>query len=313
MRVLIIGNPIAGVGRAGRRVGELGRLLQDRGCEVTTRLTRGSGDARAFAESVGGDVDCLVIAGGDGTIHEAVNGLADPSGTPIAILGVGTANLLARDLDLPRTPHGVADLIQHGRTRMPDPGLIGGERRFFAVASAGLDAMVIRALHGTRRGALGFGGYPLPILKAISRYRPPRLRVSVEGGRPVEGAWVVVANTFTYAGFLSVADRARCDSGRLDVVVFPRGSLPALARYAWAGWRRRVSKLTGVSYLTGVSVRIDSSDPVDVEVDGEYYGVTPIDIALQTAAAPVLTLVSPGSTARLGSLGGAFDRARDTQ
>ncbi len=137
--------------------------------------------------------------------------------------------------------------------------------------------------------------------------------MSVEGGRPIEGAWVVVANTFTYAGFLSVADRARCDSGHLDVVVFPRGSLPAQARYAWAGWRRRVSSLPGVSYLTGASVRIDLSDPVDVEVDGEYYGVTPIDITLQTAAAQVLTPVSPGSTARSGSLSGAFDRARDTQ
>ena len=122
-----------------------------------------------------------------------------------------------------------------------------------------------------------------------------------------------MANTFTYAGFLSVADRARCDSGHLDVVVFPRGSLPALARYAWAGWRRRVSSLPGVSYLTGASVRIDSSDPVDVEVDGEHYGVTPIDITLQTAAARVLTPVLPGSAARPGSLGGAFDRARDTQ
>ncbi len=126
MRVLIIGNPIAGVGRAGRRVGELGRLLQDRGCEVTTRLTRGPGEARAFAESVG-----------DGTIYEAVNGLADPSGTPIAILGVGTANLLARDLNLPRTPQGVADLIHHGRTRMLDLGLIGGKRRFSRLPAPG--------------------------------------------------------------------------------------------------------------------------------------------------------------------------------
>ncbi len=289
MRVLIIGNPISGVGKAERSIGELGRLLGLRGCGVTTHLTRGPGDAAAFAGRVGGDVDCLVIAGGDGTIHEAINGLADPSATPIAILGVGTANLLARDLDLPRTPHGVADLILHGRTRMLDLGLIDGERRFCSLASAGLDAMVIRTLHRTRRGTLGFWGYPLPILKAVSRYRAPRLRVSVEGGEPIEGAWVVVANTFSYAAFLSVADRARCDSGCLDVVVFPRGSIPSLLRYGWASWRKRVSNLRGVSYLTGTSVRIESPEPVDVEVDGEYYGTTPVDIVLQTAVVPVLT------------------------
>ena len=119
-------------------------------------------------------------------------------------------------------------------------------------------------------------------------YRAPTLRVTVPGTPPVEGALVVVANTFTYAGIMRVASRARCDSGHLDVVVFPCGSVPSLTRYALAGWRHQVDRIQGVRYLTGDSVHIDSPAAVDVEVDGEYYGTTPVDITLKPATVPLL-------------------------
>ncbi len=288
MRVVIIANPIAGRGAATRRVEALGRCLEQKGAQVCTHRTEGPGDATRLGRQIGHDADCLVIAGGDGTIHEAVNGLRDPSATPIAILRVGTANILARDLDMPSAPPAVADMILGGKTRRIDMGITGTGRRFLMVASAGFDAMVIKAIHQRRRGKLGFLGYPLPILRTMFRYRAPALQVRVDDGPPMGGALVVVANTFTYAGILSVCSRARCDSGRLEVVVFERASIPSLARYALAGWRHQMERVAGARHRSGRRIQIEADDPVDVEIDGEYHGTTPVHIELMPSTVPLL-------------------------
>ncbi len=288
MRIMIIGNPAAGTGRAVQSIRRLESCLRRRGCQPQTVLTEVRGQATELARQVDGDVDCLVVAGGDGTIHETVNGLADPTRTPIAILRVGTANILAKDLKLPRDVDMLADSIVRRRIRRLDLGLLGAGRRFLMVVSCGFDASVIRSIHENRSSARGPWGYPLPIFRTMRRYRAPRLRVRVDGAAPIEGALVVAANTSTYAGVMSVADRARPDSGHFDVVVLPRGNVASLMRYAWMSWRRRISRLDGVAYVTGTSVRIESQDDPDVEVDGESYGTTPVELTLQPGAVPVV-------------------------
>lgn len=288
MRIMIIGNPTAGAGRAGRSILRLEQALRGRGCVPQTVLTDWRGHATEIARDIEDTVDCLVVAGGDGTIHETINGLADPIRTPIAILRVGTANILAKDLNLPVDVDAVADSIVRCRVRWLDIGRLGADRRFLMVVSCGFDASVIRSIHENRRSARGPWGYPRPIFRTMLCHSSPRLLVQVDGGAPIEGAMVVVANTRTYAGVMSVADRARPDSGHFDVVVFPRGRLVSLMRYAWMSWRCRISQAKDVAYVTGTSVRIESADEPDVEVDGEYYGSTPVELTLQPAAVSVV-------------------------
>jgi diacylglycerol kinase (ATP) len=288
MHVAIIGNPIAGTGGAVDGIRRLEARLSELGCRVTTRWTGEPGDTTAPARNLEGAADCLIVAGGDGTIHQILNSLRDPGRTPLAILPVGTANILARDLGLPRQIEEAARMVLAGKVRKIDMGTIAPGRRFMMVASCGFDAMVIRALHARRRGTLGARRYPLAILETLMNYTVPTLRVSVDGKPPVVGAMVVVANTPTYAGIMSVADRARLDSAHLDVVVIRFGSITALTRYAWMSWRKRLSKLPDVAYLTGTSVRVESDMPVDVEVDGECSGHTPVEIGLKPAAVPLV-------------------------
>jgi len=288
LRVGIIGNPIAGRGRAVERIEQLEKDLVRRGCRVTTWMGDRPGAAGERAGRIGDEVDRLVVAGGDGSIHEVLNGLSDPGRLPLAVLPVGTANLLARDLHLQGDAQAVARTVVEGRVRRLDMGLIDGSRRFLMVASCGFDATVIRSIHERRRGPLGARGYVLPIVRSLWAYRPPILRVSVDGGSPVRGGLVVVANTPTYAGVLCVAAAARCDSGVLDVVVVRRGSATALARYAWMGWRRRLSTLPDVVTLQGTSVRVEADRGTDVECDGEWYGRAPIRIDLVPRCVPVM-------------------------
>jgi YegS/Rv2252/BmrU family lipid kinase len=294
-KCLVIGNPAAGGGKGERLTHELVTALTRVGCHAETLMTGYAGDARIRVRDRASGMDTLAIVGGDGTINEVLNGLPDPSRTPIAILPTGTANILARELSLPSKPEVVARIIAEGCIRRLDMGLIG-EHRFLMVASAGFDALVTEEVRRRRTGSLGYRRYLVPILTVLFRYRAPKLNVSVDGGESVQGGFVVVSNTRNYGGFFSFADRARCDSGHLDVCVFPRGALSALAQYYIAALRGRVSRDTDVRYLVGRHIVVDSEEPVMIEVDGDPLGTTPMEIRLVPSHVPIH--VPPGGTAR---------------
>jgi len=307
MKLLIIGNPIAGGGKARPRIEELVRRLTEAGHHVEARLTTKAGDAKAWAGQVPADIDRLIVAGGDGTLNEVLNGLVDPSRTPIVQMPVGTANVLVRELKLPWRPEGVAKLVETGRVMrvdlceargtpngrsVPAPGEESENnlpwRRFLVVMSTGFDAMVIEDIHRTRKGKLGFFGYMKPILRTMWRYAVPKVCVRVDGGEAMEGAMVVIANASNYAGLFCVADKARMDSGVLDVCVLPHGSVVSLMWYAFAAWRRKLSAVAGVRCVQGAHVTISCDRELPVELDGELFGPTPVEVRLTPGVVPIV-------------------------
>ena len=106
-----------------------------------------------------------------------------------------------------------------------------------------------------------------------------------------------MSNIRNYGGLFSITDRARCDSGHLDVCVFPRAGVRDLLRYARAARAARVSRLDGVEYRTGRRVRIASPEPVPVQVDGDHWGETPVDIDLEPSVVPILVPSQPAAAA----------------
>ncbi len=285
MKIVVLGNPIAGGGQARQRIDALAARLRERGHDTEVQLTERAGDAALRARRLEPDVDRLVVVGGDGTLNEALNGLPDPTRVPLAQLPTGTANLLARDLRLPFDAEGTARLLDAGELRHLDMGCAGG-RRFLMLVSAGFDALVTQELAGRRRGTLGFVGYARPILRALRRYRPPRLRVAVDGGEPLACGLVIASNTRNYGGLFTVVREARCDSGQLEVCLFTRASLPSLIRVAVQGLFGGVSDKRGVVHLRGRRVSIGAEEPTPVEVDGDYFGTTPVDVELHPRCVP---------------------------
>ena len=235
-----------------------------------------------------GELDRIVVAGGDGTVNDILNGLEDPSRIPLAHLAYGTANMLARELRIPRDPEALAALVESGACRRLDLGR-AGSRRFLLVTSSGFDAMVTSTISRTRRGTLGYSGYAGPIWRAVRHYRAPRLRVSVDGAAPLCGALAVVSNIRNYGGIFSVADRARPDSGVLDACVFSGERVRDLLRYAFAAGARRVSRLPDVAYRTGRRIVIEAQEPTAVQIDGDYRGTTPLTIEVDASVVPILT------------------------
>ncbi|MBM3298816.1 MAG: NAD(+)/NADH kinase [Deltaproteobacteria bacterium] len=250
-------------------------------------VTTGAGDAVNMARSLDAAVDRLVVAGGDGTISEVLNGLVDPSRIPILHIPTGTANMLARDLGLPFRPDALADVAESGLLQRMDMGLIGSHRFLFLV-TAGFDATVTRELRAGRGRRLGYRGYIAPILKALSRYEPVDLEVTVDGGEKVEGRQVMVLNVRHYGGLFVFSETSRPDSGHLDVCVFRGGSALSLVRYSLAGFLGLASRLPDMTLLSGTCVRIESRTPCPLEVDGDYFGHTPAEIELVKAVVPIL-------------------------
>jgi len=289
MKMLVLGNPIAGRGKAPLWIDAMVSRLAQAGHEIDVFLTRKSGDAKARAAAVTPEdgFDRLIIAGGDGTLNEVVNGLRNPSATPIAQLPMGTANILARELGLPRDPLGTADMLCNGNIRRLDVGLLG-TRLFLAVTSVGFDAMVVEAIHAGRSGTLGMAAYIKPILKTLRHYRPPPLTIIIDEHTQVEGKFAVVSNIRNYGGLFSITDRAAADSGHLDICIMRRGHIPALLSYTASALCKRMSRRGDIAYLTGQSVRIEAPRPFPVEVDGEFGGLTPCDITLRPGLLPVV-------------------------
>jgi YegS/Rv2252/BmrU family lipid kinase len=286
VRILLVANPISGRRRGPERVRELAERLVRRGHAVELHFTRSRGDARARAREADPALERLVVAGGDGTLNEVLNGLADPGKIALAQLPLGTANLLGHEFALPRDPAACADLVERGAVRRLDLGLLG-ERRFLAVASCGFDAMVTAALE-RRSGALGYRGYLAPIWRTLRSYRPPALRVSLDGAPALAGALVVASHVRNYGGLFCVTPDAAPDSGVLHVCVFASATIADLARYAAAGLRGGMSHLRGVTSATARRVTIESDEPVAVEVDGDACGATPAVIEVVPRCVPFL-------------------------
>lgn len=287
MKVLVVGNPIAGGGQAAGKIEALAGLLRAGGHTAEVFLTAAAGDARARAAALEPGTDALVAAGGDGTLNEVLNGLREPFGMPIGFLPAGTANVTARELGLDGTPEEIVRLIDAGAVRRIDVGRAGA-RRFLMLASVGFDALVIEEDVRRRRSAHRFVRFAVPIARALWRYRAPALSVAVDGGPPVSGTLAIVSKTPHYGGFFNLARGARCDSGLFEVTVCARGSRAALVVYALAALCGRMERLGSVRTLRGTRVAVEAGEPVPVEVDGESFGTTPVTFELAPGALPFL-------------------------
>jgi diacylglycerol kinase (ATP) len=295
MKVLVIANPGAGTGQTLDRVCAFARELERRGHHVETCVPQGMGEVRKRVCNLPGDVDRLVIAGGDGTVNQVLNGVCDPSRLPILHMATGTANMLARDLGLPRRPKALAEVLEYGAVRNVDMGLVG-KRRFLLLASVGFDATVAQEVQKRRGATLGYHGYALPILRGLSRWCPTELAIQVDGKEKLFGTSAMVLKARHYGGHFVFADAAQLDSGYFEVFIFHGGSVSALFRYGLAAFLGRASKLRDVTRVTGTTVTVESLMPTAVEVDGDYFGTTPIKVELRPSFVP---LVVPRDLIRL--------------
>lgn len=287
-RVLVIHNPTAGWRRRRRFTRILDALISE-GVEVDVRPTTKRGDAEAFARAARADsIDVIAVAGGDGTINEVVNGLED-SRLPLAIIPLGTANVLAHEIGLGGSAVEIARTIAHGTPRKISVGVVNG-RRFVMMAGFGFDAYVVSQVKPRVKKFIGKAAYVLSTLKALMSFRFPKYRVTVDG-QTFDVASAVIANGHYYGGTFVCAREARLEDPTLYAVLFMNPGPWHTARYALWMMLGRLDKLDDVRIVPATDISVERVDAGPVQGDGDILAHLPARITLAPAA---LALLMPG-------------------
>jgi diacylglycerol kinase (ATP) len=295
-RLLVIFNPVAGR-RARQRLdvalAALGRL----GVAIEVRETRAPGDAEAFARGArASDFDAIAVAGGDGTMNEVVNGLADPD-LPVAILSLGTANVLAHEIGLPRDPRRLAEIVATGPARRVALGEALFEngspaRRFLLMTGIGFDAEVVDTVDLGLKQRVGKLAFAWSILVRLWRYRPAAFVLDLDGAAHREAASVIATRARCYAGRFILAPAARLSEPSFQLAIFKRAGRWAALRALIGLALGLLHRQPGIEMATATSVRLSGPADAPVQIDGDVLGHLPVTLRI---ARDRVLLVHPAS------------------
>jgi diacylglycerol kinase (ATP) len=273
-RFLLIDNPTSGTGSRRLVTGVLAALAA-RGC-IVERAPVGAADAKAVLSRAvrEGVFDALIAAGGDGTIRLAAAMLRGTE-TPLGIVPLGTGNVLAHEVGLPRTPEGLADLLVTGEVRTIEMGTANGEP-FLLMVGVGFDGHVIGALNATLKSRLGKFAYGLPVMGALVR---PSTRLTVEIEGIVHAAdWAIITNARCYGGAFVVSEHAGLERPGLVAVLIEAANRRELVLTLLALARGQLGARRNVRMIDCKAATIRADRPVPVQIDGDAFERTPVEI-----------------------------------
>ena len=297
--VTIIANPAAGHGAAGSRLRALAEALAALGVAAETRQTTHPGHASALAQAAREQgCDRLIVAGGDGTLHEVAHGLlSEPGrgpGPAVGILPSGTGSDFVKMLKQPEDTGALARFLLETPPRSIDAAR-AGDRYMVNTLGIGFDAQVGIQARNLRRDARILRGpavYALALARALLSYRAPPMTISVDGATQTLGvAMLTINNGIHSGGSFQLTPGARIDDGVLDACL-----VPAMSRFTFM---QIVPKASSGAHAKDPRVRmarakrfeISAERPFAVQIDGE----------IMSEAARALTVeVLPGAWQVLG-------------
>jgi diacylglycerol kinase (ATP) len=294
VRICVIFNPVA----KGEKARQFRRHLDAIGRECALKQTAAGGDARRLAtEAVREGFEVIAAAGGDGTLNEVLNGIGDAPGgferVTLGVLPLGTVNVFARELGLPRQFEPAWEALRRGRDTLIDLPRVefssgsARQRRYFAqLAGAGLDARAIELVHWPLKKKIGPFAYVIAGLNAL-RASPSRITVS-DGRRTECGELVLIGNGRLYGGQFTLFPEADLRDGVLEVCVFPRFNWFTLARYGPGLLARGKLAPRATRNFQAASLTLTAESPTPLEVDGELIGHLPATFSVERSRLRVI-------------------------
>jgi diacylglycerol kinase (ATP) len=289
-KTLLIYNPTAGPWDMTRTLKRLAEYMYKCGWEMDLVQTAQPGDATHYARrAVEDGLDIVLVAGGDGTINETVNGLAGAP-TALGIVPVGTGNILAHQLRIPLLSvaaplyvRDVGEALCRSRVQRVDAGVIN-ERYFICWAGLGLDAEITAYMEPRPRIAKRLRTLPYIIagFTVAAEFRGVRSRIVIEGRTFRTRALMALAsNIQLYAAFFNIAPRARMDDGLLDIFVFKGLGFSYILRHLMHLFSGRHQHDPKVMHALARTMTVETTPTVAVHLDGDPYGDTPATIGIE--------------------------------
>lgn len=295
--ICVILNPAAGRGQAARSHPLLEKALAEKARIAGTKWqileTKAPGEAIELAAQAAQHSDLVVAAGGDGTLGEVVNGLAQSNfSAQLGILPCGTGNDFARCLGIGTDWQKAIKILFEGAPRRVDVGHVhflnsGEEHLFINVAGCGFDALVAQRVNDFRfhrfwRRVQGMPAYLSAVLQELVALKAANLTIECDGEILHQRAILcAVANATSYGGGMLVAPQAKPDDGAFDICLIKEATRSEFLRAF-----PRVFKGTHVSHpkvimLRGREIVLKSEPPLPVLVDGDVRGTTPVRFWLE--------------------------------
>jgi diacylglycerol kinase (ATP) len=280
-RCFIIVNPAAGRGRA-RRAWEttIRPMLRSGGLLFDEVYEDRPGAAEPLAEQATRDgYETLAAVGGDGTIHEVLNGVLAPQvmrRPALAVIPGGTGNDFARGVGVPKDMITAARLLlDGGRRRLVDVGRVN-DRYYGTISGVGFDAEVAAEVNRWPKWVAGTIVYTAGILKKLITYRCAPTRITIDGDvLELPLFLIAAANTPWYAGGMFMAPYARPDDGQLEIIIardLTRVETLGVLPKVFSGAHLEHPK---VSHRAGLEIRVESEVPLAIHADGETVGRVP--------------------------------------
>jgi len=284
MKILLICNPFAGHGHAGKILPQVEEALNDHGIEFDLQSTDYPGHGTELVRNADlKGYDGLVAAGGDGTLFEVINGyFQNPArvNIPLGIIPVGTGNAFARELDLDQSNWKEAiKIIATQEIRKLDVGKYhsnGQDYYYLNILGLGFVADVTRI--ALKLKWLGNISYTLGVLIRTIFLSADELSIEIDGQKlERECTFVEISNTRYAANFL-MAPYAIIDDGFLDVTIAKKLNRRRLLQCFPKIFTGEHVHLPEVETWQAKSIKIASAKPKVLSPDGELIGTTPVEI-----------------------------------
>lgn len=283
--IVLISNPTA-KRASDRKIAQASRYLMSKGYKVEVLFTEKKGNAGSLAREAIGEIPSLIIAaGGDGTFNEVINGIAG-SEIPMAILPLGTTNVLAKEIGIPENVEGAMEIAVTGTTKTISLGKIAitrpsslVSRYFVLMAGIGFDGEAVFGINETFKKISGKGAYIHSGIKTLLRFNPDELIFDIDG-KTYSGYSAIISKTAKYGGDFKITPDARLTDPTLYICLFKGKKRLDVLRYVFGIATGSHLRFKDVEYLKAKRIKIDGN--AHIQIDGDYFGMTPAKIEVAT-------------------------------
>ncbi len=269
MEHVFIVNPVAGRGKALKFISEIRGYFSGQNIKYTVKITKYPGHATEIArEYAKKGAKRIYSVGGDGTLNEVINGLADED-CSLGVIPGGSGNDFIRSIT--NDFNDIIDRTVKGSTKNIDAGMVN-RRYFLNIASIGFDAQVVYTANRMKKFPLVGGriAYTLGVFGSLFKAKSYKVDVNIDGNKTTkEILLIAIANGLYYGGGMKPVPSAKIDDGYLDVCIIDKKSFLDILRFFPKFIKGRHGDLQGVTFARCKNIEIASMGNIALNTDGE--------------------------------------------
>jgi diacylglycerol kinase (ATP) len=277
--VILICNPVAKK-VSEKKILKASHFLKSKGYTAEIIYTEKKGHAEILArQAVKASPMFIIAAGGDGTFNEVVNGIAG-SEVPMAILPLGTTNVLAKELNVPEDVDEALEVATEGNPKTVSLGRIAlagqslpATRYFALMAGIGFDGEVVFGVNEILKKFSGKGAYIYSGIRTLSAFKPTELFFHING-KTFSGYTAIIGKAAKYGGHYRITPDAKLSDPFLYVCLFKGKKRSDFLRYALGIFMGRHLRFEDVEYIKATTIEVNGS--AQIQIDGDYFGKTPV-------------------------------------